>query len=135
MTTEMDKMCERYRISAEWVEGPTHDVDDDGWEHHGGKVRISHRHPSGTTRQVTLPYRMGMGLDPYEMRAADVVSSVALDAQLGELDFDEFCSELGYDTDSRKAHASWRECQRSAQRFERFCTSQAMLVDLSAAEH
>ena len=133
--TEMDRMCERYRITAEWVEGPTHRVDDDGWEHHGGKVRITHRGVNGATRQMTLPFRMGMGLDPDEMRPADVVSSVALDARLGMEGFEDFCSELGYDTGSRKAHASWRECQRSAQRFERFCTSQVMLDDLSSAEH
>lgn len=141
MKTEMDRMCERYQITAEWTEGPTHQVDDEGWEHHGGKVRIIHRHPGGTTRQMTIPYRMGMALNPDEMRPADVVSSVALDASLGVHGFDDFCSELGYDadTDSRKAlaswRASWRECRRSAQRFERFCTSQAMLDDLTDAEH
>jgi len=33
------------------------------------------------------------------------------DAICGYMPFEEFCSELGYDTDSRKAYQAWNACQ------------------------
>lgn len=33
------------------------------------------------------------------------------DAISGAMPFEEFCSELGYDTDSRKAYQTWNACQ------------------------
>lgn len=41
------------------------------------------------------------------------------DAISGEDSFEDFCSELGYDEDSRKAYKIWRACQRSADKFYR----------------
>lgn len=42
--------------------------------------------------------------------ALDVLGSVFMDAQCGDYSFEEFCSNMGYDEDSRKAEAIWREC-------------------------
>jgi hypothetical protein len=41
----------------------------------------------------------------------DVLSSLLQDAQCGSETFEDFCDNLGYDKDSRKAEAIWRECQ------------------------
>ena len=35
------------------------------------------------------------------------------DAVSGSYSFEEFCSEFGYDTDSRKAEKTWKACQES----------------------
>lgn len=43
--------------------------------------------------------------------AASVLYCLFSDASLGEQTFDDFCSNLGYDTDSRKAFDSYLECQ------------------------
>lgn len=40
----------------------------------------------------------------------DVLSCLLSDAQYGEYDFDEFCDDLGYDTDSRRAERIHRAC-------------------------
>ena len=44
------------------------------------------------------------------------------DALSGKMDFSEFCSEFGYDTDSRKAEKTWKACKRSTVKFERLYT-------------
>jgi hypothetical protein len=40
----------------------------------------------------------------------DVLYSLVLDASAWRMTFDEWCSEYGFDTDSRKAHASYMQC-------------------------
>lgn len=40
----------------------------------------------------------------------EVCYSLAMDAQSGQESFEDFCSNFGYDTDSRKAEATWRSC-------------------------
>ena len=41
------------------------------------------------------------------------------DALSGKMDFNEFCSEFGYDNDSRTAERTWKACKRSATKLER----------------
>ncbi len=45
--------------------------------------------------------------------AADVLYSLACDADACEMDFEEWCSEIGADPDSRKAEKTYRACQKS----------------------
>lgn len=42
--------------------------------------------------------------------AADVLSCLISDAYSGELSFEDFCAELGFDEDSRKAERTWKQC-------------------------
>lgn len=37
----------------------------------------------------------------------------------GLMTFEEFCSEFGYDTDSRKAYKTYKACQTAAKKLER----------------
>jgi hypothetical protein len=49
---------------------------------------------------------------PTEPTLATVLDCLRSDAQAGEyLIFEDFCSEFGYDADSRKAEKIWRTCQ------------------------
>jgi hypothetical protein len=41
------------------------------------------------------------------------------DAVSGNMSFDEFCSEFGYDTDSRTAEKTWKACKHSSEKLER----------------
>ena len=41
------------------------------------------------------------------------------DAISGKMDFEEFCSEFGYDNDSRTAERTWKACKRAAAKLER----------------
>lgn len=61
-------------------------------------------------RQYDLPFFQGAGIktDP---GSSSVLECILSDASAGEETFDNFCSEFGYDTDSRKAYATWQACQ------------------------
>lgn len=48
--------------------------------------------------------------DPEKPDLLDVVNGFMLDAQAGELSFDEFCSELGYDNDKISHKEIWEAC-------------------------
>lgn len=70
-------------------------------------------------RQITVPFYMGAG-HTAEPTAADVLYCLASDARAGDMSFDDFCSDFGYDSDSRKAEQTWKACVRMAPRVRRF---------------
>lgn len=41
------------------------------------------------------------------------------DAISGDMDFEEFCFEFGYDTDSRRAERTWKACKKAAEKLRR----------------
>jgi hypothetical protein len=77
------------------------------WPHSAWKVTLRYQ-----GRRYTLDYRMGTA-HTSEPDVADVVYCVCSDARSGDYSFEEFCSELGYDSDSRKAEATWKACRRA----------------------
>jgi hypothetical protein len=70
-------------------------------------------------RRMTVPFWTGSGItsDP---TAADVLDCLLSDAQMGTGTFEDFCADLGYDTDSRKAFDTWQACERIAKSLPRF---------------
>ena len=70
-------------------------------------------------RQLTVPFYMGVA-HTRGPSAADVLYCLASDAQAGDLSFEDFCSDFGYDSDSRKAEQTWKACVRMAPRVRRF---------------
>jgi hypothetical protein len=68
---------------------------------------------SGALRHDSVRYTMGSAYAGKLPQPMDVLHSLVMDAGLvrhGQT-FEEFCSEVGYDTDSRKAEASYNECK------------------------
>lgn len=92
-------------------------TDDEGWEHYGGKVRLTLGR-----RQLTVPWMQGAAHGTEAPSAVDVLESVATDAAayINARDFADFAAELGYDEDSRKAEATYRACGRLADKLRRF---------------
>jgi hypothetical protein len=89
------------------IEGPTfvHANDDaDGWEHYSYVVRLTR---DGNEMRTSWKQGAGIHEDP---SAEDVLASMLLDASGYEnaRGFEDWASEYGYDTDSRKAHALYR---------------------------
>jgi hypothetical protein len=89
-------------IGFEIVDGPDYSTDADGWEHHAYTLKLTY-----DGREMMSPWRAGLGItdDP---TLADVLESLFLDTDSYTDDFEEWASEYGYDTDSRKAEATWR---------------------------
>lgn len=63
-------------------------------------------------------YSMGSGLREYREGAwrfprpslAALLEALTLDARLGYSTFEDFCSDLGENPDSRRAYATWERC-------------------------
>jgi hypothetical protein len=103
----------------------------DGWEHDAWYVTLSRL--SGAGHSEDFNYCTGLGLRQYVTgpknprrrlrpvppRAADVLHSLILDSSAADQTFESWCSEFGYDTDSRKAEATYRECQKNADKLAR----------------
>lgn len=139
-TTEREQLADvvaELGITAEAVQqkSPTFP---DGFTEHRGLCPITHTkvafEPSAWTvtlnyqgRKMTAPFYMGSGhskhircsppLDIHRVKvepptAADVLYCLASDAEACEQDFDDWCNALGFDSDSRKAEATYRACQK-----------------------
>lgn len=69
-------------------------------------------------RRMTVPFWTGQAItdDP---TAKDVLECLLSDSESGDMDFEEFCSDLGYDSDSRTAERTWKQCQRINKRLHR----------------
>lgn len=113
MKSELTKVCESKGLRAECVGGVVRRRE--GESHDQREWRVTLRYQG---RRFTVPFFQGMGHtdDP---TAADVVSCLTSDARGGEESFETFCGDYGYDVDSRKAHAVWRQCARIAPRLRR----------------
>lgn len=114
MLSELDRLCEKLHIRIASVYGAVEVPE--GWAPgtHPYKVTL---YKSG--RQLTTPFFMGP-LNEREPTTADVLSCLMSDANSSELSFEEFCSDFGYDSDSRKAEETWKSCVKIAPRLRRF---------------
>jgi len=59
---------------------------------------------------------------PVPPHAADVLYSLILDSSACEMSFADWCANFGYDTDSRKAFATYEACQQNANKLSRIFT-------------
>jgi len=69
---------------------------------------------------------------PQQPHAADVLHSLIMDASAAEQTFESWCNEYGYDTDSRKALATYEACQQNADKLRRVF-SRDVLAQLAEA--
>lgn len=87
---------------------------EDKWEHNAWKVTLRFG-----KRTLTADFKMGMG-NQGEPPIPDVVAAIVRDADCGNYSLDEFCSELGYEEDSRKAEKIWRQCKAMLPKVKKF---------------
>src|SRR5688572_8674455 len=71
--------------------------------------------------RLTVPFYKSSGHNGAKPDAAEVLNCLVSDSLLYEnaRDFEDFCSELGLDTDSRKAELNYRECGKIAGRLRK----------------
>jgi hypothetical protein len=86
------------------------------WEYDAWIVSI---YPVSTpdTNGQSFEYSTGLGHrnknKAVKPKLADVLYSLTFDAYASQTSFDDWCSEFGYDTDSRKALDMYLQCQES----------------------
>ena len=115
MRSELEQLCDQERVKTHCQYGGVELPDD--WQDKGAhpyKVVLRYR-----GRQLTTPFFCGSAWTR-EPNVADVLSSLILDASCGDQSFEDFCSDFGYDEDSRKAERTWRDCTAMTPRVKRF---------------
>lgn len=78
--------------------------------------------PAGVTRAFDK-VRMAK---PKEPHPADVLHSLILDSSAVDQSFESWCSDLGYDRDSRKALTTYEACQQNADKLRGFVTRETL---------
>jgi hypothetical protein len=80
--------------------------------------------------EMTVDWTQGYACES-EVDAENVVAALLREAEYADWDFDEFCAELGYDPDSRKAYAS---CKANAAKLPRLLGDEYDAVLAMSAE-
>ena len=86
----------------------------------------------GATETVRFFYSQGSGIKG-RPQAADALDSLKADASSAADDFESWADEYGYDTDSRKAYATWEACRKVRRDLIAFL-GHALYRELEAAE-
>jgi hypothetical protein len=74
--------------------------------------------------------------DKERVTTADVVSSLAIDAVGAEQTFEDWCGDLGWDTDSRKALATYLACQEERKQLLKLLGGNMVVFEkVLSAEH
>jgi hypothetical protein len=93
----------------------------DTWHGYKGKLGACQY----STRRMTVYFSMGYGHKGAKPKAEDVLDCLASDA--GSIEngsgFEDWCSYLGYETDSRKAEKIFKTCEHQAKRLNAFLGS------------
>lgn len=71
-------------------------------------------------KQMTVFFSKGTGHEGKEPDVVDILDCLIIDSSAMELTFEDFCSEFGYDTDSRKAERTFKACSQNASKLFKF---------------
>ena len=74
-------------------------------------------------KQMTLYFSKGYGHNGTEPTTDEVLDCVVSESYAMETDFEDWCSEFGYDADSRKAERTYNACKRNTIKLVRFLGS------------
>lgn len=106
--------------------------DSDGWE--ATKFALTIKRSDGRVMR-RVSWRQGTGVKTHPSESpADVMWALIHDARCGDTSFDEFCQELGYESDSRKAYGAWKACRRTRDRLTEFLGEDGWNVVLDEVE-
>lgn len=127
MTTseKIEKSVERFlarrKIKFDWT-ATGYQRDDSGWEYQSFVVTIERKGKS-----FEFPWKQGLGCncDPH---ATSVISCLMWDLHSSSMDFDSWCSELGYSNDSIKALNTYKLCNQQAERLMRIFTHKEIVT-------
>lgn len=105
-----------YTISAIFIGNQCAKWSDDNW--HNSLITLLNRN---TKRSISFDF-WGSLMNP-ELRTHDDLLNAfhcfIPEGISGQQDYEQFCQSFGYGDDSRKAHATWKACQKSLLKIER----------------
>ena len=95
----------------------------DGWKCDGWHITFKHLDRSNKAEMDSV-YYTGIGHrkdgKPKRPGLAGILSSLLSDGQVASETFEDFCADLGYSTDSRKALDTYLACQDSGRKLRFF---------------
>jgi hypothetical protein len=119
----LTRFINRNRITAsvEWADNNPNMEADKEWNRGASHWKITLRCRG---RQMTTYFSQGSAISGLPT-AADLLDCLASDSSGIEnaRSFEDWCSEYGYDTDSRKAEKTFKVCERQAQKLKTFLPS------------
>jgi hypothetical protein len=78
--------------------------------------------------KTTVDFYLGEGHKGREPELKEVIHSLISGNYIAlRLTFEEFCCDYGYDTDSRKAFATWEDCERIAIKLRELFTADEIM--------
>ena len=104
--SELQALCDAKRVKIVSTYGAVKVPEGDNWMPGTHPYKCTLRYKG---RRLTVPFFMGPA-NTREPTSADVLSCLISDATRAEDSFEDFCSNLGYDNDSRKAEATFKAC-------------------------
>lgn len=111
---------DRITAYAEYRDGPPSYIDADSWSGDASWYDVTlERHPH---IPLTVPFGMGSA-HTEEPTAADVLNCLVLDAmgyENADGSFEEWASEYGYDTDSRRAYRTYQQVEKQTNKLRAF---------------
>jgi hypothetical protein len=119
---------ERISMTAERTDQNPNMDDASNMDH--WKVVFKRRSNQGLGRHIakmTTYFSMGYGHNGKEPKAGEVLNCLAMDAASLEnaRGFEDWASDLGYDTDSRKAEKIYKACEHASRRLKAFLGGEA----------
>ena len=66
--------------------------------------------------KISFDFYLGEGNNGREPELKEVIYALLSDSYAGSISFEDFCSEFGYDTDSRRAYTTWERCGVNARK-------------------
>jgi hypothetical protein len=108
-------LAQRVRIRADYGAARlTYDQRDE-WQRKAHDYRVTLTHQR---RRYSFDWWQGQAVTR-EPTAADCLEALLSDASSADQNFESWCADYGYDTDSRKAERTYRACQGVARRLRR----------------
>jgi hypothetical protein len=108
-TKSLKALARHVRLTFEW--GAKLDWDQqDEWQKNANGYRCT-LHYKG--HQHTFDFWQGIGIS-HDPTAEGCLECLLSDSSAGDTTFENFCSEFGYDTDSRKAEKTFKACGKTA---------------------
>ena len=103
-------MAAKVQGSIEWSDGPM----PEGWDRGGHSWKVQLRYDG---RQMTTPFYTGSALGEPTLR--DVLECLLSDESSADQSFEEWCSDYGYDTDSRQAERTYKAVRSKSKKLRR----------------
>lgn len=131
--TEMtaDQWLETYGVTFDWSADGFH-ADADGWEHR--RYTLTLTGPGGpaswSPQQLDIPWRQGLGVDE-DPTPESTLWAIAQDVRYGEMTWEEFADEFGYDALEAplSQYRTWEACDALRAEVYRFMGTGEMLED------